>query len=514
MVCPNCGNVVNGGACTRCGAVFKKGRPTGLIVLSIILAVVIAACAAVYLLVIPGQDDIGSVARNYMTAAYYTDKVVGSAASYASYDDFTKDLDIAIDTCGAVNGGAFDFLANADIDISFARTAFAADALEDINTDADRTYSGGYTIDAKENADTFLAAMKKDADAAKQALKELDAAVNQTTEEADILDALSDAADALKDADNAKIVVGDKVITFAGISTIEAINTAFIGADIVIDDDVLYLGMDAAVMFGGGGIGSEVTVINSQSGGGIVMDTGDMTAQLTNGALTIITFDTMGETPHTAVFSPAEKQLFMDMISEGADDSAADGDAPGSDNTAGQGTAVYEGGENLNASFLIGTWQYDPAVINPWVSLSEDEIKEAETLLENLKTPGSSLTYADKAHEKFMIFREDGTGIEYWVVEDVGINQVQGFWWHIDAPTGEVVLSFKHSPSNGFETVWTDDALQDMENFQKGDYSNFHSSTLFYWRKHFEDLYYIETSAAYENCCIVYKKISNSTDFE
>ncbi|MDD5018182.1 MAG: hypothetical protein PHO15_08810 [Eubacteriales bacterium] len=316
MVCPNCGGQVNGNVCAGCGTVLNRKKPTGLIVLCIVLAVVITACAAAYFLLMPGQDDVGSVARNYVTAAYYTDKVVNEADSYSSYNDFKEDLDIAIGACSAIQGGVFDFLAGADIDLSLCRTAYAADDIEGLDTDAGKSYAGGYTDGARQSADEFMAAMKEDAAIAKQALTALNRAINQFSDENDIEDALDDAADTLSDADNAAIVVGDKAMSFAGIKTLDGINTAFIGVDIVIDDDTLYLGADDAVLFYSGGVGSEVTVIDSQSGDGVVMDTGNMDELQDDGGLLVITFDDIDEEPEADVFTDASE--FSDYISDEA----------------------------------------------------------------------------------------------------------------------------------------------------------------------------------------------------
>ena len=517
MVCPKCGSQTNSNVCAGCGTVLKsKKKSTGLIVLSVVLAVVIAACAAVYFLVIPSQGDIGSVARNYMTAAYYTDKVVGSAAAYASYDDYKSDLDMAIDACGAIDSGAFDFLAKADIDVTLFRTVYAADALEGLDTDADSRYTGGYTSDAKENADSFLAAMKKDAAAAKQALKALDSAVNETTDEDDIMDALSAAADALEDADNATIVVGDKAISFAGITTLAGINTAFIGIDIVINGDTLYLGADNGVMAHCTDVGRDITVINSQSGDGVVMETGNMADLLGGGSRLVLTIDEIGDVPQTDAFDNSGQ--FSDYISKEL------GASLGFSDSSGAVSYNSENGVNIaDIEGIMGTWKYIDAVVNPFLTLDAVEQESAEIMAEIHKKPAEFMMFEGQAVNQYMIFRQDGTGIMYYDVEDEGIYIPQGFWWRKDEPHDAVgSITVAYGISTGYEYEWNDTLKNIMQNFQAGDYSDFEDADfgLFVEKNVYENttesdyLYQYLAGQDDSQVCIVYEKVSDATDFD
>lgn len=428
MVCTRCGNQTNGRVCTFCGNVMvsKAKKPTALIAVSIIAAVIIVLCAVLFFVLPSDEQDVGVAAKNYVTAAYYADRLVNNTNVYSSYKDFKDDLNTAIASCGAIEGGLFDFL-----------------------TRGDNRYTGG----VKETINDFLADMKKDAKTAKAALEALDMSVNSETDADDLLSAVADAKGALKYADETKVVIGNKEVSFSGIKTLGGINIALFGADIIIDEGTLYLGSDGVVLFGTDELGADIAVIDSESADGVVMETGDISTQLQNGSNVVITYTDFDKEPEINIFSAENKPQFADMISTQIGGfSPNDLQTNMGDESTGDNTALHEGGENLNEAFLIGKWQYYPAVINPWKTLSEDEIKKVQAELEDKKTPGSSLTYADKVHERFMIFRPDGTGIDYWVVEEVGINQVMGFWWHIDSSKGEVVLSFKHSPIDGYET--------------------------------------------------------------
>ncbi len=485
MVCSKCGSLLSGGICTVCGNDMHRKRPVAIIVMCIVLAVIITGCAAAFF-ILPSDDvDIGIEAKNFITAAYFADNIVNNPNNYTSYDDFKYDLDIAISSCETIKGGLLDFLT--------------------IN-------NSRYNDDVNEFADEFSANMKKDADIALLALSALDASVNNATGADDFQDAVADAKDALQKADETRIVIGSKEVSFSGINTLGNVNAAVFGADIVIGEDVLYFGAQGTTVFYAQSLSSDIAVIDSESAEGAVMETGGISAQLQDGASVAVTYADLDDEPEISVFSAGDKPQFADMITSHTGEFSAAAGNTGA-NSAGSSTAIHEGGENLSEAFVIGTWQYAPAVINPWKTLSEEQIQAVQQDLEDKKTPGSSLTYADKLHEKYMIFRPDGTGIDYWVVEDVGINQVMGFWWNIDEANGEVVLSFKHSPTDGYLTEWTDDALQDFEDFKNGDYTNFGSSTLFYWQKYYDDLYYSDRSGK-TDYCLDYKKVSDSTYFE
>ena len=516
MVCPNCGGQVSGNVCTVCGAVQKgRKKSTALVVVCIILGVVIAACAVAFFVIPTEKTDIGTAARNYVVAAYYTDKVVNDAASYKSYSAFKEDLDIAIASCDAVSGGGgFDLFAGAEL--PFVRTAYAADALEGLDTDADSGYSGGYTDDASESVSDFLDGMKEDAAIAKEALEALDKAIDEDSDEDDIEDALDDTKDELSDADNTSVVVGNMEISFEGIKTLGGINTAFIGADIVIDGDVLYLGADEMVMFDGNDLGSDVTVIDSEDGDGVVMDTGNMDVQIEGGGLLVITFDDIDEDPEAEVLTDAT--AFSDLISEDIGESLG----YSADTT---GSADSESGVYIDdVEWLIGTWKYEDATINPWVELDTMELSMAEFSVEMNKEPSEFLMYEGKAVEQYMIFRRDGTGILYYIIEDVGLFMPTGFWWRKDEPRNiqgniTVVSGFMAE----YEFEWDDYLSGIMANFQNADYSDFEDMSNFslwvgknvYENVTATDLLYQYISGDEDSdVCVVYEKISDSTEFE
>ena len=312
MICPRCGGQIIGNRCGTCGSVYgKPAKPKGLMVLSIVLAAVIAVCATVFFVLPAKSADAGVMAKNYLTAAYYSDQVINHASSYSSYKSFKKDLDQAIGLCGTMQSGTFDFLAAVRPDFSFA-TVYAAEAPSGIDTDVTSVYDGGYTKGASGNIEDFLASVDKDAAIALEALKKLDSAVSADTDADDVMNAISDAQDALSSADHFSIVVGDRQVSFSGITVLDGINAAFFGADIVISGDTLYLGTDGYTVFHCGQIASEVTVVNSEKGDGVVMETGSLN-DMPDGYFTV-EFNELDDKPETVVYTAAERQFFIDML--------------------------------------------------------------------------------------------------------------------------------------------------------------------------------------------------------
>lgn len=517
MICPNCGSQTNGTVCTVCGATIKPKKPTGLIVLCIILAVIVVACAVLLFILPSASDDVGTVAKNYVTAAYYTDKVVNNAQSYSTYNDFKKDINIAIDACSAINGGAIVFLVSTDYNLPFGRVAYAVEALDGLDTDAGSGYSGGYTEDAKENIDDFISDMGKDAAIAKDVLQALDNAIDKNTSDTDKKEALSDAKDALSEADNTTVVVGDKDVSFSGINVLDGINTALIGADIMIDKDTLYLGADDSVIFHCENLGTDITVIDSANQDGVVMDIGDIIEQQVNGALMTITFSALDATPEALLFIDAEKQQFIDVISEEIGGFAEImGDTAANVMNIADNTVNSESGVFIDDPSIVGTWIYSTAVVNPWATLNGNEMGAAESLADMYKTPSKIMLYPDKEVEQYMIFRNDGTGISYYNVDDVGIYMPYGFWWRKDASGAIVAAS---GVSAGYEFEWTDQLRQVMQNFQNGDYSDFVDTNSICRLRTYDGYIYELKSSDYTSdedadICIVYERTTSSTDFE
>ncbi|MGI5848741.1 MAG: hypothetical protein ACOX8Q_01500 [Christensenellales bacterium] len=317
MVCPNCGGRSNGNICIVCGNILSRPRKHRTIAfLCISLAIIIVACAVLFFILPSRQSYIGTAAKNYLTAAYCTDKIINSAHLYSSYNDFKKDLNIAIECCSAIQGGVFDFLASIQLNLPFGRIAYAAETLKGIDTDVKRDYSGGYTDGAKKNIENWMMAMRKDAIIAKAALEELNGAINRTSGEDKILGALSDAKEALSDANNVKIVVGDKQISLNGINDVEGINTALIGADMIIDNHTLYLGTDGSAAFYCDVLRSNVTVVNSNKGDGIIMDAKNLADRQAYGDFVVITFYGLDEEPKVLLYTNSERQQFIDKISD------------------------------------------------------------------------------------------------------------------------------------------------------------------------------------------------------
>ena len=513
MICPRCKKQVSGNVCTICGTVLSgRGKSTGLVVLCIVLAVMIAACAALYFFLPAGGAEIGVVAKNYVTAAFYTDNLINNANSYLSYDDYKEDLDIAIAACKAIQGGGLDLLA--ETNLSLVRVAYAADGLEGLDTDGDGGYSGGYTDDASINIDNFLNDMKKDAAIAKKALQALDKAVDRNTSKDDIQDALKDAKNTLKGADNATVVVGSTAVTFGGIMPLDGINTAFIGADIVIGKNIVYLGADGSVLFNCDVLDSQVTVVDSNGGNAVVMETGNMTDLLQSGALLVVTMNNMDEAPQSAVFSDATQ--FNSFISKEIGASLGfDGTATETTSSTVSSDTDTESGVYINAMDIIGTWRYSDAAINPWATLDENEQYSAQTSIESHKKPAEFDMYEGKAVEQYLIFRSDGTGIIYYDVEGVGKCMYFGFWWRIDQ-TGAIIVAY--GVTAGYEFTWTENMRKVMENFQNGDYSDFtDTSGISRMRMYGSDIYDFMSSDFETDddatICIVYKRVSESTDF-
>ena len=304
MICPNCGNQNKGAVCAACGTRVKSKKKTGLLITAILLALIIAACV-VLLFVLPGVQSVADSAKNYATAAYYTNRLVNQQGNYSAYKDFKLDIDRAIEACDAVSGSAFSFLAGADIDFSLVRTAYAMDVMGDLDTDMDSGYDGGYTGGAKRDIEAFMGGMKEDAQIAKEVLMRIDDSVDERTSGDVLAEVLDTAAYHLQKADNVKVVVGDKQMSMFGVSDIGTINFAVKGADAVIDGDVLYLGKNGGVAAAADDLGSSIVLVSS--GNAVRMVTDEVRDSLGANLRVMIDYSTIGVPPMAASFDDQEE---------------------------------------------------------------------------------------------------------------------------------------------------------------------------------------------------------------
>lgn len=369
MICLNDAISANAYVSQNCGAVQKK-KPTGLIWLGVILAAVIVVSTVLVFVLPSGESDIASAAQNYVTAAYYADKVVNNATFYTSTANYKKDLKTAIDACRTLQNSRSARLAAADL--SLFRTAYAADALKGLDTDADFDYSGGYTDGARESIDAIVSSMKRDAADALEALEYLDSAIGSDTNPSEITAAVLNTQKALSKADRTCAVVGSARVSFTGVTVLGAIHSAFIGADIVIDGNTLYLGANGTVMLSGSTIGNKVTVINSQSGSGVVMNAKSMANALDLGQMLAVTFGNPGETPVSEAFTDAQQfaGYVSDEISQslGFDETiiAAASETPAADTSASTAAHASANGVYIDMPDIIGNWALSDAVFSPW----------------------------------------------------------------------------------------------------------------------------------------------------
>ena len=519
MICPNCGQNMRGSLCAYCGTTLKR-KQAGLLIIAIVLAVIIAASVVVVFVVPSEKPDIGSTVQTYLTAAFYANKVVDTADGYSSYSTFKRDIDVAMDACRALTGDT-GFLARGDMQL--IRTAYATDALDGLDTDADSGFYGGYTDDAADAVRDITADMQRDAQTALRALEHLDDKVKANTDDEALADSCDDAKDALGKADNVAVVVGSKEVSFAGIKTLGSINTALVGADIVIDGSTAYLGADDAVLFACTGIGTEVAVINGS--GGIMMDIGNINVVQEGGSNVAIMFDGLREPPESMVFGTAAAFVgyISDEISGGIGfdpDEGNDIDVDldeGNDITDGQDTMAGDSGSGvyIDDPTVVGTWQYTDALISPWVALNEMEESSAEFMIDIHKQPSEIMMYPGQAVAQYMIFRADGTGVLYYDVEDEGIVMPMGFWWREDT-NGDILVVGEVTVGYTFE--WNDHLRGIMQNFQNGDYSDFESISLMRIRKRYivniTYLYQFLSGEEDAHVCIEYSRVSNATDFD
>ena len=509
MVCPNCGRTTNSRICEGCGTLLKKDSKA-LVLLSVILAAVIIVGAVLIFVLPSGQSDIASAAQTYVAAAYYANKVVNDTASYASMNDYTADLEIAMDACRALqNGGGTSLLA--EINFSLIRTAYAADALEGLDTDADAGDSGGYTNGAKESVDTIISGMQKDAATALEALEALAHAIGKNPSANEIAAATADAHKELARADRVSVVVGSTEISFAGITMLGPIHSAFIGVDVAIDGKTVYLGANGTVMLSGNSLGDRITVIDTQSGSGVVMDSKSMGNALALGQMLALHFDDLDEPPVSEVFTDMEQFTFYlsEEISRGLGldglSAVAASATPGADSAASSDAYASENGVKIDLPQLIGNWAVSDAVFSPWATIDkEDSVLQMQLEIEKKQL---NTIIGGKEGVTHLIFRPDGTGIYYVDVDDTTFMPVQ-FWWRVD-DMGAVLAVFGVASYD--YNAWDGYRIAVMQRFQSGDYSDFIDEPN-------PVMYQFCGADLYEHAdlsiCNAYVKVSDSTVFE
>ena len=507
MVCPNCGRTTNSRVCEGCGTLLQKDSKA-LALLSIILAAVIIVGAVLIFVLPSGQSDIASAAQTYVAAAYYANKVVDHSSSYASMNDYKEDLRTAMDACRTLqNGGGTSLLP--EINFSLIPTAYAVDALEGLDTDADAGDSGGYTDGAKESVDTIISNMQKDAANALEALEALDHAIGKNSSASEMAAATADAHKELARADRVSVVVGSTEISFAGITMLGPIHSAFIGVDIAIDGKTVYLGANGTVMLSGNSLGDRITVIDTQSGSGVVINSKSMANALALGQMLALHFDDLDKPPVSEVFTDTEQFTFnlSDKISRGLgfDGLAAVAATPDADAAASSDAYASENGVKIDLPELIGNWAVSDAVFSPWATIdNEDSVLQMQLEIEKKQL---NTIIGGKEGVIHLIFRPDGTGIYYIDVDNTTFMPVQ-FWWRVDN-AGAVLAVFGVASYDYDE--WDGYRIAVMQRFQSGDYSDFiDEPNLAMYQFFGADLY----EHADLSICNAYVKVSDSTVFE
>ncbi len=508
MICPSCGRATNSRSCEGCGTLLRKNSEwVGW--LSVILSIIIVVCAVLIFVLPFGPSDITSAAQTYVAAAYYANKLVNDAASYPSMDNYKADLEIAIDACHALQSGGTPL--RAEINFSLIPIAYAAGALEGLDTDVDYGYAGGYTAGAQESVDAMMSSMQKDAANALQTLETLDQAIGNHSNSTKMVPAIEDAKKELAKADRTSIIVGSTKVSFAGITILGPIHSAFIGVDVVIDGKTMYLGANGSVMLSGSSIGDKVTVIDTQSGNGVVMDAQNIADALQLGRMIALHFNDLDQPPISEVFTDTKQFTYYlsDEISRGlgfnslaaaAASATPNGNPAATSNTFTSGNGVY-----IDLPDLIGNWVISDVVFSPWATIdSKDSVLQMQLEIEKkqLKT-----VIGDKVGIPHLIFRSDGTGIYYIDVDSTTFTPTQ-FWWRVD-DTGAIL--FVSGMASYDYDKWDDYRIAVMRRFQDGDYSDFiDEPNLSVFQFYGSDLY----EHADLSICNVYVKTSDSVAFE
>jgi hypothetical protein len=471
--------------------------------MSVILAAVIVVGAALIFILPSGTNDIATEAQSYVTAAYFTDKVVVKADDYTSIDAYKADVKTAMDACRALGDAAL----TAKVDFSLIRTVYAADALEGLDTDAGADYTGGYTSGAQDAIDTVTRDMRRDAADALDVLEELDSAVDSL---GDIKAAAADARDALASACRSAVVVGSTRVSFGGVTIMGAVHSAFIGVDMVIDGQTMYIGANGAVLLSGSGVGAQVAVIDSQAGSGVMMSTAGMQNALSLGQMLAVRFDDLGEPPNAKTFTETGQftGFISDEISAGlgfnGDIAAVVSDTDTADTDVPQTGDVSANGVTIHLPDIIGNWALTDAVFSPWQDVdTEDSVNQMQL---DITKQQLNTIFGDKTGVTHLIFRTDGTGIYYIDVDGKTAMPFQ-FWWRVD-DAGTIFMA-SGLASYDFDD-WDAYTIAKMQQFQGGDDSFLgEDASVAEYRFYGSDLY----GDADMGICLVYEKISDSVDF-
>ena len=186
--------------------------------------------------------------------------------------------------------------------------------------------------------------------------------------------------------------------------------------------------------------------------------------------------------------------------------------------SAGQSSGAANA-SHVEEALIVGTWQFTDAVVNPFMTLTGEQIAEAEPVVLIAKPPRFTTAYPDNEAHTFWVFREDGTGGQFDIIEDIGLSSSSGFFWDI-APSGEIMIA----TGRGTYTLlgedelfdWSDDMKSDLERFRSGDYSLVHESVLLTIKLDDERLYWaMEPNYVIDvdSLCLVYDKVSDNTSY-
>jgi len=148
-------------------------------------------------------------------------------------------------------------------------------------------------------------------------------------------------------------------------------------------------------------------------------------------------------------------------------------------------------------------------IVNPYISLSGEDLTNAQSEAEGYESP--PFTDSDsRSFDVCKMFREDGTGLDYYLYEDGSSGFVAPFWWRTDE-SNDIIIYFLGVPDT---TEWTDSERAQMQKFQDGDYSDIADpGELDTYRESSMKLHGLGPSGGFSTCT-VYEKISDSTDLD
>lgn len=166
-------------------------------------------------------------------------------------------------------------------------------------------------------------------------------------------------------------------------------------------------------------------------------------------------------------------------------------------------------GEEANSkkSSIIGTWKWVDIIVNPYLSLSGETLANAQSEAEGYEDP----PFTDQDARIFdvcMTFKEDGTGLDYYLYEDGSAKFVEPFWWRIDE-NNDIIVCFLGLPDT---TEWSDDERAQLQRFQDGDYTDIADpGELDTYREESMNLYGLGPGGA-SNTCILFEKVSEAQE--